>query len=86
MNKLIIGGVQKVVVCGICCLEGHATDAFPTLQGGDAIAKECMTHTLACIIKDGEITLTLGMDLGIILWVLSDNHVNHLLRIEQIFF
>ena len=23
LNKLVTGGIQKVVVCGICCLEGH---------------------------------------------------------------
>jgi len=26
------------VVYGICCLEGHAIDACPTLQGGDVNA------------------------------------------------
>ena len=38
LNKLITRGVQKAVVCGICYLEGHATDACPTLQGGDVNA------------------------------------------------
>ena len=38
LNKLITGGVQKAVVYGICCLEGHATDACPTIQGGDVNA------------------------------------------------
>ena len=35
LNKLVTRGVQKAVVCVICCLEGNATDAFPTLQGGE---------------------------------------------------
>jgi len=35
LNKLVTRGVQKAVMCGICCLEGHATDACPALQGGD---------------------------------------------------
>jgi len=38
LNKLVIGGVQKAVVCGICYLEGHSIDACHTLQGGDANA------------------------------------------------
>ena len=29
LNKLVAGGVEKVVVCGTCYLEGHATDAYP---------------------------------------------------------
>jgi len=37
-NKLITGGVQKVVVYGICYLEGQATDVCPTLQRGDVNA------------------------------------------------
>ena len=32
LNKIVTGGVQKAVICGICCLEGHPTDACPTLQ------------------------------------------------------
>jgi len=35
LNKLVTGGVQKAVVCGICYLEEHATDVCPTLLGGD---------------------------------------------------
>jgi len=35
LNKIVTGGVQKVVICGICCLEGHPTDACPTLQEGN---------------------------------------------------
>jgi len=38
LNKLVTGGVQKVVMCGICYLEGHATDARATFQGGDVNA------------------------------------------------
>jgi len=38
LNKLVSGGVQKALVCDICCLEGYATDACPTLQGGDVNA------------------------------------------------
>jgi len=38
LNKGITGGVQKAVVCGICYLEGRATNAWPTLQGGDVNA------------------------------------------------
>ena len=43
-----------------------------------------MTHPLTLIINDGETALTLGMDLGVSLLILSNNHVNHLLEIEQI--
>jgi len=32
LNKIITGRVQKAVICGICCLEGHPTDAYPTRQ------------------------------------------------------
>ena len=35
LNKIVTGGVQKVIVCGICCLEGHRTDTRPTLQEGN---------------------------------------------------
>jgi len=35
LNKIVTGGVQKAVICGICCLEGHSTDACPTLQEGN---------------------------------------------------
>jgi len=38
LNKIITRGVQKVVGCGICCLEGHAIDACLTLQEGDVNA------------------------------------------------
>ena len=38
LNKIITGGVQKAVICGICCLEGHPTDACPTLQDGNGNA------------------------------------------------
>jgi len=38
LNKLVTGGVQNAVMCGICCLEGHATDACSTLQGRDVNA------------------------------------------------
>jgi len=38
LNKLVTGGVQKAMVCGIYYLEGRATDACPTLQGGDVNA------------------------------------------------
>jgi len=31
-NKIITEGVQKAVICAVCCLEGHPTDACPTLQ------------------------------------------------------
>jgi len=92
LNKLITGGVQKGAVYGICYLEGHATDACLTLQRGDVNAifsnqgqrKYDPTPTL--IVKDGETTQTLGMDLGITSQVLTNHHINHLLRIEQIFF
>ena len=33
LNKIVTKGVQKVVMGGICYLEGHVTDACPTLQG-----------------------------------------------------
>lgn len=33
LNKIVTGGVQKAIICGICCLDqGHPTDACPTLQ------------------------------------------------------
>ena len=35
MNKIVTGGVQKAVICGTCCLEGHPTDAWPTFQEGN---------------------------------------------------
>ena len=35
LNKIVTGGIQKVVICGICCLEGHSTDTCPTLQEGN---------------------------------------------------
>jgi len=35
LNKLIIGGVQKEIVCGIFCLETHPIDACPTPQRGN---------------------------------------------------
>ena len=35
LNKIVTGGVQKAIICGICCLEGHPTDACPTLQEGN---------------------------------------------------
>ena len=38
LNKIVTGGIQKAVVCGICCLEGHSTDACPTLQEGNVDA------------------------------------------------
>jgi len=38
LNELVTGGVLKVVVCGICCLEGHATNAWPAFQGSDVNA------------------------------------------------
>ena len=38
LNKLVTRGVQKAVVCGICCLEGHTTDTCPVLLGGDVNA------------------------------------------------
>ena len=38
LKKLVTGGVQKAGACGICCLEGHATNACPTLQWGDVNA------------------------------------------------
>jgi len=38
LNKLVTGGVQKAVVCGIFYLKGHATDACSTRQGGDVSA------------------------------------------------
>ena len=31
LNKIVTGGVQKVVICDICCLEEHPTNACPTL-------------------------------------------------------
>ena len=34
-NKIVTRGVQKVAICGICCLEGHPTDACHTLQEGN---------------------------------------------------
>jgi len=91
LNKLITGGVHKAVVCGLCCLEGHPTDACPTLQRGDVNAmltkaKGSVTHTPTVIIKGEETTLTLGMDLGTTPQILTNHHVKHLLRIEQISF
>ena len=38
LNKIVTEGIQKAVVCGICCLEGHSTDACPTLQEGNVNA------------------------------------------------
>ena len=38
LNKIVTGGIQKSVRCGICCLEGHPTDACPTLQEGSVNA------------------------------------------------
>jgi len=35
LNKIVTGGVQKAVICSICCLEGHPIDACPTLQEGN---------------------------------------------------
>ena len=35
LNQIVTGGIQKAVICGICCLEGHPTDACPTLQEGN---------------------------------------------------
>jgi len=32
LNKIVIGGIQKAVICSICCLEGYPTDVCPTLQ------------------------------------------------------
>ena len=70
LNKLVTGGVQKAIVCGICYLGEHATDACPTLQGGDVNAmfltktQGSMTHTPTLIMKNGETTQSLGMDLG----------------------
>ena len=31
LNKIVTGGIQKAVICGICCLEGHSTNTCPTL-------------------------------------------------------
>jgi len=31
LNKIVTRGVQKAVICDICSLEGHPTDACPTL-------------------------------------------------------
>jgi len=44
-------------------------------------AKGSMIHAPILIMNDGEITLTLGMDLGTIPQVLTHHQVNHLLRI-----
>ena len=38
LNKIITRGTQKAVIYGICCLEGHPTDACPTLQEGNVNA------------------------------------------------
>ena len=38
LNKIVTGGIQKAVICNICCLEGHYTDACPTLQEGNVNA------------------------------------------------
>lgn len=35
LNKLVTARVQKAVVCGICYLEGHSSDACPTIRGGN---------------------------------------------------
>ena len=35
LKKIVTRGVQKAVICGICCLEGHSTEAYPTLQKGN---------------------------------------------------
>ena len=32
LNKLVSGGVQTIVSCNICCLEGHVSDVCPNLQ------------------------------------------------------
>ena len=38
LNKIVTGGVQKAIICGICYLEGHSTDTCPTLQEGNVNA------------------------------------------------
>ena len=38
LNKIVTGGIQKAVICGICCLDGHFTNACPTLQEGNVNA------------------------------------------------
>jgi len=38
LNKIVTGGIQKAVICGICYLEGHPTDACSTLQEGNVDA------------------------------------------------
>jgi len=38
LNKIVTRGIQKIVICDICCLEGHSTDACPTLQEGNVNA------------------------------------------------
>jgi len=38
LNKIVTRGIQKVIICGICCLEGHHTDACPTLQEANVSA------------------------------------------------
>jgi len=38
LTKVITGGVQKVIICGICCPEGHPIDACPILQEGNVNA------------------------------------------------
>ena len=38
LNKIVTGGVQKVVIRGICCLKGHPIDACPTFQEGNVNA------------------------------------------------
>ena len=38
LNKIVTGSIQKAVICGICYLERHYTDACPTLQEGSVNA------------------------------------------------
>jgi len=35
LNKIVIGGVQSIVTCNICSLEGRVCDACPNLQWGN---------------------------------------------------
>ena len=88
LTKLITGGVQKAMMCGICCLEGHVINMCPTLQGGDVNAM-CSNQgkrkydPYSNIYNEGwRDTLTLSMDPGTTLQVLTNYNINHLLRIE----
>jgi len=86
LSKIVTGGVPKEVICGICCLEGHPTDACPIFQEVNVNAiysnqgQRKYDPILTLIIKNRETTLFLGIALKPIHLILIKHLVNLLIK------